>query len=76
MCVPSGKFTRLCAGEDVDIPYRDVFLHYRYLKSPEERPQLKRPSWFVRLQRSVSRFIKQKVANIQHRWRKLTNRLT
>ncbi|MCU0517312.1 MAG: sugar transferase [Oscillatoria sp. Prado101] len=76
MSVPSGKFTRLCAGEDVDIPYRDVFLHYRYLKSPEERPQLKRPSWFVRLQRSVSRFIKQKVANIQHRWRKLTNRLT
>ncbi|MBW4497350.1 MAG: glycosyltransferase [Oscillatoria princeps RMCB-10] len=76
MSVPSSKFTQLCAGEDVDIPYRDVFLHYRYLKLPEERPQLKAPSLFVRLQRSASRFIKQKVANIQHRWRKLTNRLT
>jgi hypothetical protein len=73
MSIPSSSFTRLCAGEDVDIPYRDVFLHYRYLNSPQERPQLKRPNWWVRLQRFASSFLKQKIANLQHKWRKFKN---
>lgn len=34
-------FNRLCAGENIDFPYRDVFLHYRYLHEPEKRPQFK-----------------------------------
>jgi len=34
----SKLFQRLCAGENVDFPYRDLFLHYRYLKQPEQRP--------------------------------------
>jgi hypothetical protein len=38
--VSSSLFRRLCAGEDVDFSYRDVFLHYRYLHKPEERPQV------------------------------------
>ncbi|MGD1850247.1 MAG: Npun_R2821/Npun_R2822 family protein [Cyanophyceae cyanobacterium] len=38
----SGKvFARLCSGENVGFPYRDLFLHYRYLKTPEELPKLK-----------------------------------
>lgn len=32
-------FTRLCQGENFDFPYRDLFLHYRYLHEPEKRPQ-------------------------------------
>ncbi|MBD1929075.1 sugar transferase [Trichocoleus sp. FACHB-90] len=28
----------VCAGENIDFPYRDVFLHYRYLHEPEKRP--------------------------------------
>lgn len=53
MSISSSKFAKLCGGEDVNIPYQDVFLHYRYLKSPEERPQLKPPSLWVRVQRNV-----------------------
>jgi hypothetical protein len=34
-------FRRLCAGENLDIPYREIFLHYRYLREPENRPILK-----------------------------------
>ncbi|MBD2099525.1 Npun_R2821/Npun_R2822 family protein [Leptolyngbya sp. FACHB-261] len=46
MSIPTSDFNQLCAGQDVKIPYRDLFLHYRYLKSPEERPQkLVRANW-------------------------------
>lgn len=34
----SDLFRRLCSGENVDFPYRDIFLHYRYLHEP--RPAL------------------------------------
>jgi hypothetical protein len=36
--ISSKYFARLCAGENVDFPYRDIFLHYRYLHEP--RPPL------------------------------------
>ena len=36
--ISSRFFTRLCAGENLDFAYRDTFLHYRYLHSPEQRP--------------------------------------
>ncbi|MGB7440333.1 MAG: Npun_R2821/Npun_R2822 family protein [Coleofasciculaceae cyanobacterium] len=32
-------FRKVCAGENIDFPYRDIFLHYRYLHEPEERPK-------------------------------------
>ncbi|MCA2619537.1 MULTISPECIES: Npun_R2821/Npun_R2822 family protein [unclassified Microcystis] len=34
----SSLFTRLCSGENLDFPYRDIFLHYRYLHQPSQRP--------------------------------------
>jgi len=37
--VSSRAFTRVCAGENLDFPYRDIFLHYRYLHEPDNRPQ-------------------------------------
>ena len=37
--ISSKHFKRLCSGENLDFPYRDVFLHYRYLREPESRPQ-------------------------------------
>lgn len=33
-------FSRLCLGENIMFPYRDVFLHYRYLREPDKRPKL------------------------------------
>jgi hypothetical protein len=36
----SSLFSRLCEGENLDFPYRDVFLHYRYLHESSARPPL------------------------------------
>ena len=38
--ISSKLMARLCQGENLDIPYRDVFLHYRYLYSKENYPSL------------------------------------
>ncbi|EKD06259.1 Npun_R2821/Npun_R2822 family protein [Limnospira platensis] len=35
--------SRVCAGENLGFPYRDVFLHYRYLHEPEQRPVFTTP---------------------------------
>ncbi|KOP24059.1 sugar transferase [Hapalosiphon sp. MRB220] len=35
----SKLFNRVCDGENIDFPYRDLFLHYRYLHQPEQRPK-------------------------------------
>ncbi|ARV61657.1 sugar transferase [Nostocales cyanobacterium HT-58-2] len=37
----SKLFSRVCAGENIDFPYRDIFLHYRYLHEPDKRPKFK-----------------------------------
>jgi hypothetical protein len=38
MSYSSSDFARLSCGEDVDICYRDEFLHYRFLRQPELKP--------------------------------------
>lgn len=35
----SRLFAQVCAGENIDFPYRELFLHYRYLHEPEKRPK-------------------------------------
>ncbi|MCL1466745.1 Npun_R2821/Npun_R2822 family protein [Argonema galeatum] len=37
--VSSKLFNRICDGENLDCPYRDIFLHYRYLHEPENKPK-------------------------------------
>jgi lipopolysaccharide biosynthesis glycosyltransferase len=39
--ISSKIFNRLCQGENINFPYRDLFLHYRYLHEPEKRPVFK-----------------------------------
>ncbi|MBF2019537.1 MAG: sugar transferase [Hydrococcus sp. C42_A2020_068] len=34
----SSVFAQVCAGENLSFPYRDIFLYYRYLYEPEQRP--------------------------------------
>ncbi len=36
--IPSSIFKKVCQAEDIVFPYRDIFLDYRYLKEPENRP--------------------------------------
>ncbi|WP_016953443.1 Npun_R2821/Npun_R2822 family protein [Anabaena sp. PCC 7108] len=33
----------VCAGENIEFPYRDLFLYYRYLHEPDKRPFFKNP---------------------------------
>ena len=35
----SKLFERVCDGENIDFPYRETFLHYRYLHEPDKRPK-------------------------------------
>jgi hypothetical protein len=61
--VPPSAFNRLCDGRNVAFPYRDLFLHYRYLDAPERTPRLTgrpraynaRPPIWRRLLRRVRR---------------------
>ncbi|NJR48252.1 MAG: sugar transferase [Leptolyngbyaceae cyanobacterium CSU_1_3] len=39
----SSLFQEICAGENVEFPYRDLFLHYRYLYELENRPVFTEP---------------------------------
>ncbi|MDZ8225320.1 Npun_R2821/Npun_R2822 family protein [Nostoc sp. ChiVER01] len=77
MSISSSNFTQLCAGEDINIPYRDVFLYYRYLKSPEQKPtSLKRQSPLLRLQKTSTSFFNQKINNIKLNYRNFKDRIT
>lgn len=63
----SDGFKRLCNGEDVDIPHRYVFLYYRFLEEPEEKPKyLKKVNILIKTMRSLGKNfkrLKKKVAN-------------
>lgn len=37
----SSLFNQVCQGENIDFPYRELFLHYRYLHEPEKQPSWK-----------------------------------
>lgn len=76
MSISSSVFTRLCQGEDVPLAYRDLFLHYRYLKSPQDHPQeFKSPSALTQARSLITKFRKQKITNLNHRFRKLKHQL-
>ena len=76
MSISSSAFVRLCQGEDVSIPYRDLFLHYRYLKTPQERPkELKSLDRLTQARSRIAQFRQQKVSNLSHRFRKFRDQL-
>jgi hypothetical protein len=55
----STDFARLCQGEYVNIPYQDVFLHYRFLDCPEQRPlTLVKPNLSTKVNRLLKKFSK------------------
>ncbi|MBD6619132.1 sugar transferase [Komarekiella sp. 'clone 1'] len=41
--IPPNINQAVCAGENIEFPYRDLFLHYRYLHEPEKRPIFNNP---------------------------------
>lgn len=59
MNYPSRDFARLSQGEAVDIRYAKIFLDYRFLHNPEERPQhLVKPHPIVRSLRKLNKVAK------------------
>ncbi|BAZ38177.1 nucleotide-diphospho-sugar transferase protein [Calothrix sp. NIES-4101] len=55
----SKLFSRVCEGENIIFPYRDIFLHYRYLHEPEKYPQFKKqPKAYDALPSFTSRVLK------------------
>ncbi|MEA5506583.1 glycosyltransferase [Halotia wernerae UHCC 0503] len=42
--IPPRVNQAVCTGENIDFPYRDLFLHYRYLHEPQKRPIFKNPA--------------------------------
>ncbi len=37
--IPSNTFKQVCMAHNIGFPYRDLFLHYRYLSEPEKQPK-------------------------------------
>ena len=57
--VKSRCFTQVCAGDNIDFPYRELFLHYRYLHEPEKRPKfITKPKPYNQPPGLVKRFFK------------------
>jgi len=68
MGYPSKDFYYLCRGEDVPIPHREVFLHYRFLEEPEKTPKsLKKINPGTRLWRQYEQGIKKLKSRLQLR---------
>lgn len=58
MSYSSADFARLCKGEDVNILYKEEFLHYRFLKQPELKPKRLVPANFVvKTNRSIQKAV-------------------
>jgi hypothetical protein len=47
MSYSSRDFAQLSQGQDVNICYGDEFLHYRFLKEPEQRPKQLKPASII-----------------------------
>lgn len=41
--LPSSIFQKACQGKNLDFPYRNLFLDYRYLHQPHLRPRFRQP---------------------------------
>jgi hypothetical protein len=52
-------FKKVCTGENIVFPYRDIFLHYRYLHEPDKRPNFKgRPKRYDQLPGLLNRILR------------------
>jgi hypothetical protein len=69
MSISAAKFAQLCEGFDVELPYRDLFLHYRYLQNP-----IQRPTQFVKPKQTqpLQKFLNQKMDNLKYKLQQLT----
>lgn len=62
--VGSHFFQRLCAGENILLPYRDLFLHYRYLYEAEQPQFVGQPVDYMQLKLSNRQRLSQSVGQL------------
>jgi hypothetical protein len=68
--VPYDLFPRVCAGENLDFPYRDIFLYYRFMKEPDKMPVFKgKPKPYG--QKSLQQILMTKFRNLKHKLLKI-----
>jgi hypothetical protein len=62
------KFARLVQGEDVGIRYQEIFLHYRFLRNLDQKPEaLKSPDLLTQVSRSSQTFTRKLHKKIRQR---------
>lgn len=55
----SQDFARLSQGQDVKIPYKNEFLHYRFYQDPQQKPKtLHPPNWLYEQTSKFKEFVK------------------
>lgn len=74
MSYSSRLFTRLCQGEAVNLPHRDLFLHYRYWHQPEQHPlNLRSPSWLERANRRINHGLHRISCRTRYMWEQVAS---
>jgi lipopolysaccharide biosynthesis glycosyltransferase len=69
--VESKFFRRLCQGENILFPYRDLFLHYRYLAEPDAMPAFSAPAVdYQRPALTKRKKVAQKLRQLAHAFKK------
>ncbi|MBZ8183301.1 Npun_R2821/Npun_R2822 family protein [Oscillatoria salina] len=71
MGYPYQDFTNLAKGKDVDIPHKNVFLHYRFLKEPENKPEkFQYPNLLQKTKKKIYQFGRKLKAKMYNQFRR------
>ena len=52
---------KICQGENIDFPYRDIFLYYRYYHNPENLPKFTEKAVYYQQQSTLTKKILKKL---------------
>ena len=59
--ISSQIFKKVCEGENIDFPYRDIFLHYRYYYNSENLPKFNQKPVYYKQQPNLTQKIIKKL---------------
>ncbi len=59
--ISSQIFRQVCEGENIDFPYRDIFLYYRYYQQPEKLPKFNQEAVYYKQKSNLTQKILKKL---------------
>ena len=59
--ISSQLFRQVCEGENIDFPYRDIFLYYRYYHNPEKLPKFNQEGVYYKQKPNLTQKILKKL---------------